>query len=98
MTKHLSVNEEALKNEFTIDHVKIEVVPKMIDDPMEIGGSPMERKPRSKIKVTTIKPKPPVKRTSRLCKAVQNLYNLEEANTPEKPLHIDLCLYQMEDY
>jgi len=98
LTKHLSVNEEALKNPFAIEDVKVEVVPKMINDSMGIGGSPMDRGPKSKTKVTMIKPKAPSKRTSRLSKATQNLYNLEEATDPEKPLHIDLCLYQMEDY
>jgi hypothetical protein len=45
-----------------------------------------------------VKNKVPLKRTSRLEKATQCLYDLEEAHEPEKPLNIDLGLYQMEDY
>ena len=98
MTKPLSVNDEVLKNPFSIEDAKVEVIPKMIGDSMAINGSQMDHKPKSKMKVTMIKPKTPVKRTSRLCKATQNLFNLEETNDLEKPLNIDLNLYQMEDY
>ena len=98
MTKHLSVNEEALKNPFAFEDAKVDVVPKIIDDSMAIENSPIDRKPKSKTRSTMIKPKAPVKRTSRLGKVTQNLYNLEEGNDAEKTLHIDLCLYQMEDY
>jgi hypothetical protein len=39
-----------------------------------------------------------VKRSSRLEKATQHLYDLEDAHEPEKPLNIDFGLYQMENY
>jgi hypothetical protein len=38
------------------------------------------------------------KRTSRLEKATNCLYDLEEAHEPEKTLNLTLSLYQMEDY
>ena len=33
-----------------------------------------------------------------LGKVIEKLYDLEPCSLPEKPLHIDLDLYQMEDY
>jgi len=35
---------------------------------------------------------------SRLGKIMRRLYDLESGNEPEKPLNIDLDLYQMENY
>lgn len=40
--------------------------------------------------------KPRATRRSRLSRVTQRLYNLESGNEPEKPLHIELDLYQME--
>ena len=37
-------------------------------------------------------------RRSKLEKATEKLFNLESCGEPEKPLKIDLDLYQMEDY
>jgi len=98
LTKHASLHDEAIKNTLTIEDVKVEAVPKMIDNSMVMGGSQIVHKPKSKIKVRMVKSKMPVKRTSRLEKAIQHLYDLEDAHEPEKPLNIDLGLYQMEDY
>ena len=95
MTKHL--HEEALK-QLDIDDAKIEVVPKVIDNSIVIGGPHIVRKPRNKMNVRMVKNKVPPKRTSRLERATQYLYDLEESHAPEKPLNIDLGLYQMEDY
>jgi hypothetical protein len=92
------LHDEAIKNTLTIEDVKVEAVPKMIDNSMVMGGSQIVHKPKSKIKVRMVKSKMPVKRTSRLEKAIQHLYDLEDAHEPEKPLNIDLGLYQMEDY
>ena len=50
------------------------------------------------MKVRMVKSKMPVKKTSRLDKATNHLYDLEDAHGPEKPLNIDFGLYQMEDY
>ena len=98
MTKHTSLQDEALKNQLSIEDVKVEVVPKMIDNSMVMGGSHIVRKPKSKMKVRMVKSKVPVKRTSRLEKAMQHLYDLEDAHEPEKPFNIDFGLYQMEGY
>jgi hypothetical protein len=97
LTKH-PLHDEALKNPLTIDDIKVEVVPKMIDNSMVIGDSQIVRKPKDKIKVGVAKSKMTQKRTSRLDKATNCLYDLEEAHEPEKILDIDLDLYQMEDY
>jgi hypothetical protein len=92
------VHDEVLKNQLTIEDVKVEVVPKMIDDSMVMGGSHIVHKPKSKMRVRMVKSKVPVKRISRLEKATQHLYDLEDAHEPERPLNIDFGLYQMEDY
>ncbi len=96
MTKHL--HDEELKAPFTIEDAKVEVAPKIIDNSMVIGGSHITREPKNKINTRMVKNKMPVKRTSRLGKATQHLYDLEDAHEPEKPLNIDLGLYQMEEY
>jgi hypothetical protein len=95
LTKHLP--EDILKP-LGIDELKIEIVPKQIDHSMVIGGSQIERKPKGKMKVRTVKSKMPAKRVSRLDKATASLYDLEDSHGPEKPLNIDFGLYQMEDY
>ena len=95
MTKN--VHEDALKP-LCIDDAKIEVSPKMIDNSVVIGGSHVVRKPKNKMNIRMVKNKMPVKKTSRLEKATRCLYDLEEGHEPEKPLNIDLGLYQMEDY
>ena len=98
MTKHESVHEEALKNQLTIEDVKVEAVPKIIDDSMVMGDSNIVRKSKSKMKVRMVRSKAPVKRIGRLEKAMQHLYDLEDVHEPEKPLNIDFGLCQMEDY
>lgn len=97
MTKHTCVHDEALKNPLGIEDVKVECVPKMLDSPLILSGSSIEPK-AEKIKVGAVKPKASIKRTSRLEKATHQLFDLEEAHEPEKPLNIDFGLYQMEDY
>ena len=96
MTKH--VQDEALKAPFTIEDAKVEVATKIIDNSMVIGGSHIVRKPRNKMNTRMVKNKVSVKRTSGLEKATQILYDLEDVHEPEKPLNIDVGLYQMEDY
>ena len=95
MTKH--IHEEALKYPLTVEEAKVEVVPKIIDNSIVISGTQVVRKPKSKMKVRMVKPKVTAKK-SRLEKATQHLYDLEEAHEPEKPLNIDFGLYQMENY
>jgi len=96
LTKH--VHDEALKAPFTIEDAKVEVAPKIIDNSMVIDGPHIIRKPKNKMNVRMVKNKMPVKRTSRLERAIQHLYNLEETHEPVKALNIDFGLYQMEDY
>jgi len=96
LTKHL--HDEELKAPFTIEDAKVEVAPKIIDNSMVIGGPHIVRKPKNKMNTRMVKNKMPVKRISRLGKAIQHLYDLEDAHGPEKPLNIDFGLYQMEEY
>jgi hypothetical protein len=97
LTKH-PLHDEALKNQLTIEDIKVEVAPKMIDNSIVIGSSHIVREPKSKMKVAMVKSKAPVKRISRLNRATQCLYDLEDSHEPEKTLNIDFDLYQMEDY
>jgi hypothetical protein len=97
LTKH-ALHDEALKNPLMIDDVKVEVAPKMIDNSLVLRSSNIVPKPKNKMKVGVVKPKMTPKRTSRLDKATNCLYDLEEAREPEKNLNLDLDLYQMEDY
>ncbi|HMK93966.1 MAG TPA: hypothetical protein VK536_01065 [Candidatus Limnocylindrales bacterium] len=98
MTKHTSLQDEALKNTLTIEDVKVEVVPKMINDSIVMGGSHIVHKPKGKMRVRMVKSKVPAKRISRLARATRQLFDLEEVHEPEKPLNINFNLYQMEDY
>ena len=96
LTKH--VHDEAFKYPLTLEDAKVEIVPKIIDNSMVISGTHVVRNPKGKMKVRMVKPKVTVKSSSRLEKATQHLYDLEEAHEPEKPLNIDFGLYQMENY
>jgi hypothetical protein len=96
LTKPL--HEEELKSPLIIEDTKVEVVPKTIDQSMVINGPNIVRKPKGKMKVRMVKSKVTAKRSSRLEKATQQLYDLEETYAPEKQLNIDFGLYQMEDY
>jgi hypothetical protein len=95
LTKHL--HEDILKP-IGLEDVKVEIIPKAIDHSLVIGGGEIVRKPKNKMKVRMVKSKMPVNKTSRLDKATNHLYDLEDAHGPEKSLNIDLGLYQMEDY
>jgi hypothetical protein len=90
LTKH--VHDDALKC-----HLSVEVAPEIIDNSMVIGGSRIMHEPKGKMKVGMVKSKVTIKR-SRLEKATQNLYDLEEGNEPEKSLNVDFGIYQMENY
>ena len=95
MTKQ--VHGEALKCHLAVEDAKIEVVPKIIDNSMVIGGSHIMHEPKGKLEVGMVKTKVTVKK-SRLEKATQHLYDLEEGNAPEKLLNVDFGIYQMENY
>ena len=99
MTKHLHdhVNDDALKCSLCLDDIKVEVLPKIIDNTMILGTTNVIGKPKEKMKNRMVKAKMTVKK-SRLEKATNHLYDLENSYGPEKTLNIDLGLYQMEDY
>ena len=92
-----NIHDEALRP-LGVDDAKLEVIPKIVDNSMVIDGPHVVRKQRNKMNVRMVKNKMPPKRTSRLERATRCLYDLEAAHEPEKPLNIDLGLYQMEDY
>ena len=95
MTKNL--HDDAMKNPIGIDDVKIEVIQKIINPAMVLAAPSISRKPKEKMKVRMVKAKVTSKR-SRLEKATNHLYDLEDCSGPEKTLSIDFGLYQMEDY
>ena len=95
LTKHL--HEDHLKLALSLEDPKIEVPPKIIDNTLVLGASTILPKPKEKMKVRMAKAKVTVKKT-RLDKATNHLYDLEDTYGPEKALNIDLGLYQMEDY
>lgn len=94
MTKH--VHDEALKCPLNIDNVKVEVVPKILDNSLAIAGGRIIPEP-TELSARTVKPKVTAKKT-KLGKALSQLYNLEVGNKPDKLLNLDLDLYQMENF
>ena len=98
MTKHDPV-ENALKCSLTIEDgnkMSLNVSDLVAENVANLynPGILVEQEP--KLKVVRVK-KASTKR-SRLYRVTQKLYNLESGNEPEKPLHIELDLYQMETY
>jgi hypothetical protein len=55
----------------------------------------VEQEPKLKVVLAVKKANP---KRSRLARVTQRLYDLESSNEPEKPLNIELNLYQMENY
>jgi hypothetical protein len=96
LTKNL--HEDALKLHLSIEEIKVEVTPKIIDNTLVLGAPSVIGKPKSKMKVNRmVKAKVTVKK-SRLEKVTSHLYDLDDSCGPERTLNIDLGLYQMEDY
>jgi hypothetical protein len=103
LTKHTS-SEEALKCPLDLDEVS--KVSADADSLMEknmiaIGGGHVSLVEEGKVEITLVKAKKARKRSvkrSQLDKVTKKLYDLEPCSLPEKPLHIELDLYQMEDY
>ncbi|HLC01149.1 MAG TPA: hypothetical protein VJL33_07520 [Candidatus Bathyarchaeia archaeon] len=99
MTKHVTP-EEALKCPLGLDEAgKVgEGVNKLLEtNALVIGDAQVSLVQDSKLKIPLVKARKTVKK-SRLGKITEKLYNLEPCNLPEKPLNVDLGLYQMEDY
>ncbi len=93
MTK--PVHDE-LKCHLPLDDAKVEVAPQIIDNTMVIRAPHVMHKTQGKVKSRMVK-KVTAKK-SRLERATNNLYDLEDSCAPEKALNIDLGLYQMEDF
>ncbi len=98
MTKqeHDHVHDD-LKCDLSVDDVKVEVIPKIIDDSIVIDSTNVIRKPKGKVKSRMVKTKLTVKK-SELEKTTSHLYDLEDSCGSEKTLDVDFGLYQMEDF
>ncbi len=99
MTKHVTP-EEALKCSLGLDEAgKVgEGVNKLLDNNvLVIGSAQVNLVQDSELKIPLVKARKTV-RKSRLGKITEKLYDLESCDLPEKPLNVDLGLYQMEDY
>jgi hypothetical protein len=99
LTKHVTP-EETLKCSLGLDETsKVgEGVNKLLENnPLVIGSAQVNLVQDSKLKIPLVKARKTV-RKSRLGKITEKLYNLESCDLPEKPLNVDLGLYQMEDY
>ena len=85
---HLTFEETSRTSlEQAMEKLLAENVPKLHSPQVFVEQEP-------KIKVASVKKTRPKK--SRLCRVTQRLYNLESGSEPEKPLNIELNLYQME--
>ena len=89
LTKHI--------HDLAVEEMKVEVMPKIIDNTMALNAANITHKPKGKMKVRMVKAKVTAK-TSHLEKATSHLYDLENSVGPEKTLNIDFGLYQMENY
>ena len=92
--------ENSLKTQLAVDEPgKVSLdVRKLVEEKVVAMFTPKafsEEQP--KLKVAHVVKKACTKR-SRLARVTQKLYDLESFNEPEKPLKIELSLYQMEEY
>ena len=101
MTKPV-VPEDLLRTNLSVELPKIDVCPKIVDDPLLVGSSGAACKPKSKVRVRAVKSPmagaSAAPRKTRLGKVTAGLYDLEGSHGPEKHLDVDFGLYQMEDY
>ena len=99
LTKHVTP-EEALKCSLGLDEAgKVGAgVNKLLENNvLVIGSMQANLVEESKLAIPLVKARKTVKK-SRLGKITEKLYDLESCALPEKPLNVDLGLYQMEDY
>jgi hypothetical protein len=94
--EHDHVHDD-LKCDLSVDDVKVEVAPKIIDDSIIINSTHVIRKPKSKVKARMVKAKMKVEK-SELEKTANHLYDLEDSCESEQTLNVDFGLYQMEDF
>jgi hypothetical protein len=100
LTKPESV-ENAVKIPLTIEETNritlaVDVCKLMQENVANLRSSQVFVEQEPKLKVARVKKTRP--RRTRLSRITQRLYNLESGNEPEKPLSIELDLYQMETY
>ena len=93
MTKH--IDENTLKTQLSLENQKIaESTTELVcDEALVICGRPV--KPLQKIAPVKVKVNI---MPSKAGKIVDKLYDLEQSGEAEKPLNVDLDLYQMENY
>ncbi len=98
MTKS-DCTETALKIPLTVEEnsttsLDLTVEKLMAENVAKLHGPQVFVEQTPKIKAVRAKKTRP--RRSALCRATQKLYSMETVNEPEKSLHIELNLYQME--
>ncbi len=99
MTKHDQV-ETGLKCPLSIgetNSVSLNVSDLVAENIAKLYTSPIFAEDAPKLKAVRVK-KARVTKLGALGRAMHKLYNIESSNEPEKPLHIELNLYQMETY
>ena len=99
LTKHEQV-DSGLKCPLSIGEtnpVSLNVSDLVAENIAKLYASPIFAEEAPKLKAVRVR-KTRVTRSSSLGKALHKLYNLESNNEPEKPLHVELDLYQMENY
>jgi hypothetical protein len=93
-------DETALRCHVTLEEgkkVSPLVTEAIVKNSLVICGAHIDPKHEGKRKRALVKTRLSLLR-SRLAKIMQRLYDLESGNEPEKPLNIDLDLYQMENF
>lgn len=91
LTRHVA---DDLKCTLSIEDSKVS--PQIIDNTSVISRSRIVSKPGTKAKVRMVRAKVDTKKSC-LELVTTSLYDLETSHGPEKPLNIDLGLYQMEE-
>jgi hypothetical protein len=94
LTKHV---HDELKIHMHLDDAKVEVAPQIIDNTVMLRKPHVMGEHQAEVNARMVKAKVTVKK-SRLERATNHLYDLEDNCTAEKTLNIDLDLYQMEDF
>ena len=99
MTKQAS-DETALRCHVTLEEatkVSPSVTDAIVKNALAIYGAHVDSEQKGKRKQVLVKTRM-ISLRSRLGRIMRRLYDLESDSEPEKPLNIDLDLYQMENY
>ena len=99
LTKHVTTEEATkcpigLEEANRIDPCAVNLLEKNV---IVIGDTRVSLSEEDCVRIPSVKAKRSLKK-SRLAKITEKLYNLEPCVVSEKSLHIDLGLYQMEEY